>query len=394
MFAVLSHILPPSPSGQAAVLQRILRDLNPKDYCLISRENYDVKPDLPDNGARLPARYFHLQTKKSIPVPNVPVVRIFARTINFFLRLWQRTTAISRILKQENCSALVACTGDLYDLPAGYLASRQMGIPFYLDAFDDYIRQWTAPDHRFFAEIAGPLIIRGAGGVIAPNEFLRDDYRKRYAINPIVIHNPCDVIDPDLLCPWPAEQGEIKIVYTGAVYHAHYDAFRNLLAAMELSDNPRLKLHLYSSQTISDLEKEGIKGPVVVHPHLPQSKIAEIQRCADILFLPLAFRSSIPEIIRTSAPGKMGEYLASGRPVLVHAPSDSFICWYFKTHHAGQVAEQPAPATLAGALQQMIDDPDLRRQWCENAVRCAWEDFSLPVVRNQFLELVQDSKRN
>jgi hypothetical protein len=182
MFAVLSHILPPSPSGQAVMLHRILRDLNPHDYCLISREKYDVKPDLQDSGSRLKVRYFHLRTKKSISVPNLPVLRVFGRTINFFLRFWQRTTAIFRILKQENCTALVACTGDLYDPPAGYLACRWMGIPFYLYAFDDYIRQWTALDHRFFAEIAGPLIIRGAKGVIAPNEFLRDDYRQRYGI--------------------------------------------------------------------------------------------------------------------------------------------------------------------------------------------------------------------
>jgi glycosyltransferase involved in cell wall biosynthesis len=394
MLAVLSHILPPSPSGQAVMLHRILRDLNPHDYCLISRENYDVKPDLPDNGSRLPVRYFHLRAKKSISVPNVPVVRVFGRTINFLLRIWQRTTAIFRILKRENCSALVACTGDLYDPPAGYLASRLMEIPFYLYAFDDYIRQWTAPDHRFFAEIAGPLIIRGAKRVITPNEFLCDEYRKRYAINPIVIHNPCDVIEPDIELPWPAEEGEIRIVYTGAVYHAHYDAFRNLLAAITLSGNSHFKLHLYTSQPIDDLEREGIKGLVVLHPHLPQSQIAEIQRRADILFLPLAFNSPIPEIIRTSAPGKMGEYLASGRPVLVHAPSNSFICWYFRTHHAGQVADQSDPDALAGALKQMIDDSGLRQQWCENAVRCAQKDFSLPTVRNQFLKLVQDSKRN
>jgi hypothetical protein len=49
---------------------------------------------------------------------------------------------------------------------------------------------------------------------------------------------------------------------------------------------------------------------VVRHPHIPQSRVAAILRQADVLFLPLAFRSPIQEVIRTSAPGKMGEYLA------------------------------------------------------------------------------------
>ena len=42
-FAVLSHILPPSPSGQAVALGRILRDLRPEYYCLISKNGSQEK---------------------------------------------------------------------------------------------------------------------------------------------------------------------------------------------------------------------------------------------------------------------------------------------------------------------------------------------------------------
>jgi glycosyltransferase involved in cell wall biosynthesis len=394
MFAVLSHILPPSPSGQATILSRILRDLHQDEYCLLSRKSYNIEMNAQDTNYRLPARYFHIPSSLHNPIPDRPGTRMLRRIVNMIFQIMIRFFAVCRILRSEKCSALVCCTGDLYDPLVGYLASRWLGIPFYLYAFDDYTRQWARPRERFFAERVGPNIIRGAKGVIAPNEFLRDDYRQRYGIEAVVIHNPCDLIKPDLLLSWPVEEGEIRIVYTGAVYHANYDAFRNLLAAIMLLGNFHLKLHLYTSQPIADLEREGIKGPVVIHPHLSQSQIAEIQGHADILFLPLAFHSSIPDVIRTSAPGKMGEYLASGRPILVHAPSNSFICWYFRTHHAGQVADQFDPDSLAGALKQMIDDSDLRKQWCENAVRCAQKDFSLLTVRNQFLKLLQDFKRN
>jgi hypothetical protein len=59
--AVLSHILPPSPSGQAVMLYRLLRDWDPKDYCLISRQNYGEMTKEFDLLPGLPAQYCHLK---------------------------------------------------------------------------------------------------------------------------------------------------------------------------------------------------------------------------------------------------------------------------------------------------------------------------------------------
>src|SRR5438876_3098441 len=60
---VLSHSLPPSPSGQAVVLYRLLKDLNPNEYCLLSRTNYDGPDDqhtsFTTQFSKLPARYYH-----------------------------------------------------------------------------------------------------------------------------------------------------------------------------------------------------------------------------------------------------------------------------------------------------------------------------------------------
>ena len=388
MFAVLSHVLPPSPSGQAMVLYRILRNLKSSDYCLISREDYSLQADGLEMNSRLPARYYHVTAKRSIPITNLPGIRAVQSAANMIMQIMQKARATCHILQNEKCSALVACTGDLYDLPVGYLASRWAKLPLFIYAFDDYARQWTRRNQRLFAERIGPVIMRSAKGVIVPNEFLRDEYKKRYGIVPVVIHNPCDLVNSKPLLPWPAEPGEVKIVYTGAIYHANYNAFRNLLAALQRMGDARLKLHLYTSQPVAKLEEEGILGPVEFHPHLSLSEITEVQRHADILFLPLAFDSSIPDVIRTSAPGKMGEYLASGRPVLAHAPKDSFVSWYFRTYNAGQVADCADHEVLLQALKQLLDEPALRQRWCGNALGRAQKDFSLSVAHTKFLKLL------
>jgi glycosyltransferase involved in cell wall biosynthesis len=382
--AVLSHILPPSPSGQAIMLYRLLRDWDPKAYYLLSRQDYGGGRGEQDLLPRLPAQYYHFKPKFRLRGANrFKILELVA----LLLQTLHRARNILRIVKRKKCGAIMACSGDLFDLPAGYLASRWARVPFYAYIFDDYLYQWTRRIHRFFVRCVEPIMLKGAAGIIVPNEFLRDEYFRRYHVKPTVIHNPCEnsQIDKKSNIPWPSSKDEIKIVYTGAIYHAHFDAFRNLMAAIQLVDRPTVKLHLYSAQTRKELERENIRGPIVYHHHLLPSEISAVQRQGDILFLSLAFNSAIPEVIKTSAPGKMGEYMASGRPILVHAPADSFVSWYFKKYKCGVVVDQSKPEMLGRAILMILNDADLRKKLEENALNRAQIDFKLNSAQEKFL---------
>lgn len=369
------------------VLYRLLRTLDQGSYCLISRQDYDSEIDHGDSASKLQAQYYHLPD--GLGMGALSKFGLFG--MGSWLKTVQRARRISQILKGEESKAIVACTGDLYDLPAGYLASRWTGARYYVYLFDDYFYQWTASLHRVFAQRWERVLVGGATGVIVPNEFLGEEYNHRYGIKPIVIHNPYEEsegvqkMERDL----SAQQGEIKIVYTGAVYHAHYDAFQSVLTAIREMGRPKMKLHLYTAQSVSELEKQKITGPVVVHSHLDSREIAHVQKDADILFLGLAFKSPIPEVIRTSAPGKMGEYLASGRPILVHAPSDSFLSWYFRKHGCGLVVDQNEPAELTKAIQQILDNEGLRQRMVDKALVRARTDFNVKTARADFMKLLQ-----
>ena len=89
----------------------------------------------------------------------------------------------------------------------------------------------------------------------------------------------------------------------------------------------------------------------------------------------------------TSAPGKLGEYLASGRPILVHAPENSFVCDYFKRTEAGIVVDQPGPDALETALRRLGDEPEFVRNIVQNALEASSE-FDVTRVREQFLSLL------
>ena len=97
-----------------------------EDYCLISPHNYEaeVLPRAYTSGS-LPARYYQLP-------PDPQLTRGYRFGLSLRARSYQRPagTRLARAAHRralcgtKSAQAVVACTGDFLDLPAGYLASR------------------------------------------------------------------------------------------------------------------------------------------------------------------------------------------------------------------------------------------------------------------------------
>ena len=391
-FALISHRLPPSGSGQALVIYRMLQCLSPDSYCLISSERYDGDQPGDNYSRKLPAHYHHLPPPFRVNRGHRFGLYRLREGVNIPLAVAQHARRITEIVRREKCEAIVACTGDVAQMPAAYLASRRTNVPFYAYIFDHYsYREWQDPAAAFWARRFEPRLMKRAAGVIVPNETLRDDLRERYGVEAAVIHNSFDISPYEAReqpPPSSARDGEIKIVYTGDIYEAHYDAFRNLVAAIESLGRSGVKLHLYTNRPEKDLDALGIRGPVVRHPHHAMREMPGIQMEADLLFLPLAFNSPYPELVRTSATTKLGEYLAARRPVLVHAPPDSFVSWYFRRYDCGLVVDESDPARLAEGIERVLGDAGLRRLLSANAWERARADFDIRQSRDAFARLI------
>lgn len=379
-FCLLSHSIPPSPSGQAIMLYRLLAATPPEEYCLIS---VDELQGSANNTSKLLGQVSQIDKPLRRLECLASVSDVFARMFSWW-QIKKRAYHIERILREQKSCLLVACSGDLLDIPAGAIAAENLRIPFIPYFFDDYIYQWVGWK-RILANELENVAMNIATGAIVPNEFLARVYFERYGIECRVVRNPVlsksisTSVMRSIVCNKPA-----RIVYTGSVYHAHYDAFCNLL--MVLKAHPDLaELHIYTAQAPSELERFGICGyNIKVWSHVNQIEALKIQKEADILFLPLAFSSEISEVLRTSAPGKMGEYLASGVPILVHAPADSFPSWYFKEYKCGIVVDTCDFSLLKHALQQLCSDEKLRTTVINHALKRAEQDFSIETARSSF----------
>jgi glycosyltransferase involved in cell wall biosynthesis len=126
---------------------------------------------------------------------------------------------------------------------------------------------------------------------------------------------------------------------------------------------------------------------IAFHPPVSNAESGQLQVQADLLFLPLSFDCEFPELIRTSAPGKFGEYLASGTPVLVHAPADSFPVTFVRQHRCAAACSVANVGTLAETLATMLLDAQARDAQAQRGVAAA-EDFSESLNRERFCRLV------
>jgi glycosyltransferase involved in cell wall biosynthesis len=377
------------------VLARLLQGIDPGRYILLSRERYDGTQRGEDAGEPLSARYYAFRS----PPPVPPAWRLTGSFLRFvgetFVWIRDRARQIEEIARKEGCDLLVACSGDLYDLPAACLAGRKTGIPFIPYLFDDYLYQWTGRN-RSASRRMEPWLMRQAKAAIVPNEFLREEYVRRYGVRCAVVRNPCPVPDLDALDRAPRVfPGEsVNIVYAGAVYHANCDALRNLVTAIRKLGRPGVRLHVYTAQAPEEIARIGISGPEVVHHrHIPAGEIPAVLRQASILFLPLGFNTPISEVIRTSAPGKMGEYLSVGRPVLVHAPWDSFVSGYFRENGCGLVADRSDPDLLSTSIERLLSDADLCAELGVRARSAAERDFDVGAARLRFEEALREFAR-
>ena len=382
--ALVSAALPPSQSGQSMVLLHLLKGRDPSTYCLLTQKDFNLYHIQGNFSSPLKANYHFLSPEYQVSRFLLDKENLLnSRTVLQLILAW-RERQIARIVLKEGCTSILGCTGNLLDPLAVYGVSKRQKIPYGLYIFDDYSAVWAPPPLKALIDSLIHEIFSNAAVVIVPNEFLEEKYRKLFDIDPVVIHNPCDLTPYDNRNKPPEGDG-IRIVYTGAIYEAHFDSFRSIVKAIEQINRPDISLHLYTTQRKGKLNANGIGGPFVeVHRHQPVVTMPEIQMGADVLYLPLGFHTPYPETIRTSAPGKIGEYLAAGRAVLAHAPGDSFLSWYFRKHECGMVVNTDEPAALATSIQSLLEDQQLQKKYCEHAVDCSRNDFDIRSMGRRF----------
>lgn len=382
---MISHSVPPSTSGQAIVILRLLGEDSSK-YSLISNDEI-LRQQNRNTGEY---RHYSLRVFPKA-FKRLDLIPLFGPALRRNLELIARTLQVLFFLIKSRSTLAVGCSGDLYNLPATCLSAKLLGIDFVAYMFDDFKLQFTNSKDKRWSAYFEKRVVLAAKTIIVPNTFLGKRYVDRYSIEPVIISNPLPTVKVKPRNHF-RQSTKGKIVYSGAIYEAQRDAIANLAAASTAYPPGEVELHLYTRHF--HRYNHWSFPNVFFHEAVTPDEIFQIQKSADILFLPLAFASPYPDLILTSCPGKTAEYLASGIPILAHVPSGSYVEWLLQKNGAGLVVTDPQGKGLKEAIDSLMSDRGLRDRLVKNAVRLAQEEFDLETSRQKFWRTLEDGGRD
>lgn len=389
-FAICTRFTPPLWSGQAVVIGRLLEGLSAEKYCLVSLPLYPEKKDQVSYTPALPGVRYLLPGEFSLPPLRRGSLRAkeIWRQIGLLLQAWQRGVHIAKTLEKDEADTIVACSGDLLDLPAAWIASRLLVRRLVVHFFDDYTEQWWAdPPIKRLAARLERRIVASANKILVTNEYMQTEVLRRHGKPSEIVRNPRQQGElTPLLERYPVHDDEVRLVFTGAVYHLNYDILRAVIEALGVVSGRMHRLHIYTAQPREQLEAEGLVGPrVVIHGHVTPEEAAKVQASADILLIPFSFRDDACGIIRTAATAKLADYLAAGRPILALCQEDSFLAWFLRDRACGYVVSRPDPIEIARMIENIHNDSALRIQIQRNAFQTARVEFDPEAAKSSLV---------
>jgi len=312
-----------------------------------------------------------LKGRMCILIQRIPLFgNALLDAMSLLLNLPRITRLARKVIREERITRLLGISDGGLALLGTYLIHKISGLSYSLFLFDLYRGNRLTCFTRAVARILEPRLIRNAEMVIVTNEGTGEYLRRRYgdSFRLEIVHNSAFPEDFGSLRMPPSGEPPHKILFTGNVNWAQEGAVLNMIRAMDLLRDLPVEFVLYCPQSTASIRNAVIGRPNVRLTSASQSEMPRVQCEADLLFLPLAWGTDAPDIIATASPGKFTDYLASGRPMLVHAPDYSYVARYSMKHGVGIVVDQNDVGALAGTVREFLRDPSRGSRYVENAL--------------------------
>ncbi|MCP5048492.1 MAG: glycosyltransferase family 4 protein [bacterium] len=207
---------------------------------------------------------------------------------------------------------------------------------------------------------------------------LEEQYGRRCEFLPIPI--------PDALLNMNGEKGEkqgnnenepenepIRIHHAGQIHHLYADALAKLVVLLRKIAEKRdvdIQLELWGNLKRENVE-QGLKlnlkkfneesqhrFKIKLCGEVPLEQLIWEQKHSDFLLLANSFLPELKKHIRCSLSSKISEYMLSGVPIIVYAPSYSSLAAHLGKHNAAYIVSDREPNAAMNRLEQVMFDPE------------------------------------
>ena len=371
---VVSAGWPPSPGGSSVLMRNLLEGFDPSSFTVVTSH-------FPDRAALEEGEQ---QVARVLYQPS-HLGRLGARMSDLQAPLAAWRTL--RLIRAKKARVVVAAYPDLHLLGVAMWAAKRAGIPVVAYLHDTVAE---ANAHRFlYNRITERLqrnVLADASHVFVMSEGMADLYRDKHGAPTTPLEHT--YMEPIPTVP-PKTPAQRRAFWAGNVYGINCNALARVAEALGTIDTP---LEVASRHTVEDLAQIGIVGTQVetsFYPSRAEYLTAVQQKGVLILALDGPDESPIHhDELATIFPTKTPEYLASGRPILVHCPQDYFLARFFESRGCGRVVSSRSTEALARALQELLDQPDTQNQLGASALRAA-KTFEAGPLRSRFHQAVE-----
>lgn len=351
---IISYYFPPCTNAASTLMYNLCKYLPRECYTVVTAKEesgiycwdnvgaYDKEYVLDCSTLRLPVRTNRMRDR-----------------IKFFMLTILKGLFLNR---KGEVDCLLAVYPDEFDLFGAYVLrqlTRKPLIIYMHDLLSEVKRRARAYKVRKFIETK---IFSSASAILVTNEKSKDHYSRRGIRNVIVLPSCVYLNENDYQAISQSSarsQRNLRIVYTGSAYSANEDAILCFLEATKKVNNVEIIFAVRYKKKY--LEKVSIG-------FLSKKECSKLQRNADVLFLPLSFKSPYPEEIRCAFPIKALEYLAAGKPILAIVPEGTFMEEFIKRNEVGIVVTELSEEKIIDAIEKLKDE-ERRKYFSKNALK-------------------------
>ena len=369
----VSHRPPPVLGGASIVLYRLFKKLNEVSYVVLTSNFKKITPI--NEKYWLPSKYYFSPGVS----PSTPYTKLISIKEWFYIPIM--IIRCVYVIRKEKIDRILLCptTGTFF--LTVYIVHKLLRLPLFLYMLDLYQENKIGRLRCVFAKFIERLGMKSASNIFVMSEAMQRHYLKKHKLKSTLIPHPINLNEINFgqkygkICNNNKKVG-YNVVFTGSIYEAQLDAILNLVQMVNKATN--IVFNVYTNNTEQYLIQRGITGRnIIYHGFVNSDQVTTIQRKADILFLPMSFSASYSEVIKTASPVKLPEYLASGKPIIVHAPSYAYVSDYARTHGWAQVVDQPQPDVLKKMLMEVIGDENLRNMIVRKARQRVFSGMAL-----------------
>lgn len=306
-------------------------------------------------------------------------------------RLWlpvveRRLVALGRKMQ---CGAVVGVFPDVFFLDAACRAAHRLGVPF-LPYLHDTVKESLAGTRlaRYGAEVHG-RVLSSSKGVLVATRGMEALFRRKYGKEATTVPH----VFPEVIPERPDEDGVPRgLFWSGYIYSINVAALRRVFDAAKTV--PGVFMTVASQQSKEYLVRLGFSRERLKRTYVPvrdRTRYLQALRDHGVLVLALSWPDESPvheDELRTIFPTKTPEYLASGRPILVHCPEHYYVAQFFMENQCGEVVTERSGDEIERRLRLLFEDGERRHRLSEAALRAAHE-FRLEKVLPVFHGAVQ-----